>query len=604
MKKEYETIGNILHLLRQARIHPAYFLIPIILSLAAAVFDGIGMGLLIPMLQGFLTMDYSFITEIPGLSFIIAFLPESIAASDRTLFIFLSVVFVCAIILRNILKYCSIVSLSFVAYRAHHHLRKILFSRYLSFGKLFFDRTNIGHHSTLLSQFTEQALRPLLITNRCMQALFSLLAYLVVMSIISWKITLLAIPIFFVLHQAVKHIISRIKQLSRSIVEKASELGKKTIEILSTIPLVQAYGTERQEQDQYTVLSNKQSVLEFRVSALQNLINPVQEILALFAILLLFAGMLYIMVNEGKGTASSFIVFFYLILNATTKFGSLTGLRGSIAQASGPVQEIMEVLSDKEKYKVSSGTRSFDGLQSTIEFRNLHFSYFDGKEVLQDLSFFIEREKMTAIVGATGSGKTTIISLLMRYYDCHPESIFVDGLDIRQYKIPSLREHIALVSQETLLLNDTLRANITYGLGNVKEEKLEETIAGARLKEFIAGLPQGLNTLIGDRGVRLSGGEKQRISIARALLKNADILILDEATSSLDSKTEQLIQEAMDEAMTGKTAIVIAHRLSTIQNADTIIVIEDGKCIEKGTLKELLARKGFFHELWEKQKFS
>ncbi len=224
--------------------------------------------------------------------------------------------------------------------------------------------------------------------------------------------------------------------------------------------------------------------------------------------------------------------------------------------------------------------------------------------MLEDISFSVEKTKMTAIVGPTGSGKTTLMSVLMRFYDCEPGMLYVDGMDIREYTLESLRSRMALVSQDTLLFNDTIGNNIAYGLKDVTKKQIQTAVEEASLADFVAKLPQGLDTIVGDRGVQLSGGEKQRVSIARALLKGADILILDEATSSLDSRTEALIQTAIDRVTKGKTSIVIAHRLSTIKNADTIVVIEHGKCVEQGALEELLAKKGVFHSYWEAQKFS
>ena len=264
---------------------------------------------------------------------------------------------------------------------------------------------------------------------------------------------------------------------------------------------------------------------------------------------------------------------------------------------------VLEIFNEEGKYFVRGGATTFPGLQHSINFKNLTFSYFDDRQVLQGVSFDVQKGKMTAIVGPTGGGKSTLISLLMRYYDCPPSTLFIDGTDIREFTLESYLGRVALVSQETLLLHDTLRYNITYGLHDVSEERLQEALKRARLQDFIGKLPQGLDTLIGDRGVRLSGGEKQRVSIARALLKNAEILILDEATSSLDSRTEALIQEAIDDAVSGRTSIVIAHRLSTIKHADKIIVVDEGRIAEQGMLQELLEKEGAFFALWEQQRF-
>ena len=263
-----------------------------------------------------------------------------------------------------------------------------------------------------------------------------------------------------------------------------------------------------------------------------------------------------------------------------------------------------KVFDDKDKFFVVEGKKVFKSLERKIEFKNLNFSYVKEVGVLKDITFSIEEGKLTAIVGPTGVGKTTLIDLLLRYYDCPPSSIFMDGIDIRNFTLSSLRGQLALVSQDTLLFNDTLKNNIIYGLDrDISDKELIEVVKKARLYDFIIKLPDKLDTYIGDRGVKLSGGEKQRVSIARALLKDAEILILDEATSSLDSRTERLIQEAIAEAIRGRTTVVVAHRLSTIKNADKIVIIEEGTVAEEGVLDKLLAQKGKFYQYWEEQKF-
>lgn len=604
MANELTTVRSILTLLKKIHIHPGYFTVPILLSIGAATFEGFGMGLLIPMLSGFLSKDYSFIKTVPILGRLIEFLPLSVTSSDKMLFLVLIGVFVSVILLKNILRYSASLSMSYLGTRTTHHLRKQVFNAYLGFGKLYFDQTSIGHHSIVLSQFTTEALQPLLNIDRFFHAIFSITAYLVVMCAISWKLTLVCIPLFAVLHFGVRRLIEVIRHLSKLSAERASDSGKKVIEILSTITLVKAFNTEEKERLHYTDISDERARLEYRTNILRQLIGPLQETITLFAALLLLSGMLYLLVQEGQTTAPSFLVYFYLILNISNKFGVFSGFQSNLANASGPVREVTHVFDTIGKSIVPDGPKKFLGLERLIEFRDLTFSYASNRKILEGLSFTVEKNAATALVGPTGAGKTTIINLLLRFYDCPPGAIFLDGKDIRSFSSASLRAHMAVVSQDTLLLHDTLRSNIVYGQDAVTEKELSEVVRRARLQDYVKLLPQGLDTLVGDRGVKLSGGEKQRVSIARALLKKADILILDEATSSLDSETEKLVQEAIDEVIRGKTAIVIAHRLSTIKNAQKIVVIDQGKCTEEGTHDELLAKQGLFYRLWQEQTFS
>lgn len=601
---QYKTIGHVFSLLRRININPAYFIVPITLSITAASLEGISMGLLIPMLNGFLQRDYSFIKETIGLRELVGFLPESITSTDRTLFLVLISTFVLIILLKNIVRFLATVSMAYLTTRSVHHLRKQLFNSYLSFGRLYFDRTTVGHHSTVLTQFSLYAMSPLQIIDKFFYSLFSLIVYFVVMASISWKLTLLAVPLFVLLHLSVRTVIGRIQTLSRSIAISLSALGKNVVEILSVIPLVKAYNTEEHERLRYTRISDEAATLEFRKTVAQHFVKPLQETITLFALILLFSFMLYLMVTQKTFTPSSFLVYFYVILNATNKFAVFTGFRGEIAASAAPVDEVRKIFDVSDKHFVPQGEKEFLGLRKAIEFRHLTFSYNQDRAVLDNVSFAIERGQVTAIVGPTGAGKSTITSLLLRYYDCPPGMLFLDDTDIRDFTMASLLRHMALVSQDTLLLNETLKYNISYGRENASDADIESAIDRARLREYVQKLPEGIATRIGDRGVKLSGGEKQRLSIARALLKGADILILDEATSSLDSKTEKLIQEAIEDAVKGKTAIVIAHRLSTIKNADKIVVIEHGKCVEQGTLQDLLKQKDRFFDFWEEQKFA
>jgi ATP-binding cassette, subfamily B, bacterial MsbA len=366
---------------------------------------------------------------------------------------------------------------------------------------------------------------------------------------------------------------------------------------------VKSHRTEEREQRHFSEISDQKAQLDFKVNMLQSLILPLQEIVTVIVAAAIFVGALVVVGRDQLASAPAMLVFFYIVMNASQKFGAISGFRGTIAASSGPLDQVLTIFDEKGKFFVKGGSTQFTGLQKAITCRNLTFGYLDERDVLKDVSCTMEKGKMTAIVGSTGAGKSTLISLLMRYYDCPPDSVFIDDTDIRDFTLDSYMKRIAFVSQETLLLHDSLKHNITYGLDHVPDADLKTVVERARLADFVAELPKGLDTLVGDRGVKLSGGEKQRVSIARALRKGADILILDEATSSLDSKTEKLIQEAIDEAVRDRTSIVIAHRLSTIKHADKIIVVEGGRIAEEGNLQDLLDRKGVFFALWEEQKF-
>ena len=301
---------------------------------------------------------------------------------------------------------------------------------------------------------------------------------------------------------------------------------------------------------------------------------------------------------------SVFVVFFYAARRSLPFFNIINDLRFVMAEVKPPIKELSKILDDQDKFFVVDGKKEFKGLERDISFSHLNFSYLKDVQILKDINLSVEKGKVTAIVGPTGSGKTTLISLLVRFYDCPPDSIFLDGVDIKEFTLKSVRSHIALMGQEILLINDTIKNNIIFGLDNeISAEQLVDVTKKARLYDFVMRLPKGFDTEIGDKGVKLSGGEKQRVAIARSLLKGSEIMILDEATSSLDSTTEKLIQEAIDQAVQGRTAIVIAHRLSTIKSVDKIVVIDNGIIVEEGTLETLLEKRGKFYEYWHAQKF-
>jgi subfamily B ATP-binding cassette protein MsbA len=278
----------------------------------------------------------------------------------------------------------------------------------------------------------------------------------------------------------------------------------------------------------------------------------------------------------------------------------MSGINNSFQQASGASSRIAEILClDQER---DSGAGALDGFRSSIEFDNVCFSYDDSQlTVLDGISFHVRRGEVLAIVGASGAGKTTLVNLLPRFYDVSSGRITIDGRDVREFRLRSLRRQIAMVTQDVILFDATIAENIAYGDPSASMEAIVMAARAALVEDFVTNLPEGYDTRIGERGLRLSGGERQRISIARALLRNAPILILDEATSSLDAESESLVQRALQNLMEGRTTIVIAHRLSTVRRADRIIVLGSGRIRESGAHEELILRRGLYWKLYNLQ---
>jgi len=428
--------------------------------------------------------------------------------------------------------------------------------------------------------------------------------YLFIMFLVSWKLTLVALILFPALLYAINMVIGRINMTAVASVEYEKRLSREISNALSCIPLVKFYSQEASEAKRFSVTSAIIKELEFSMDTKQSVIMPLQEIFVLTAVLLLASMMAYMATSAKSAEVPALLVYLYLLKKCSGSFNQVNSARSSLAMAHGQIKEVQNILDDKDKYFVPDGHIAYGGLKEQIQFKNLSFSYKKGIETLKSITFSVEKGKMVAIVGPTGAGKTTIINLLQRFYDCPSSSMFIDGTDVRDFTMHTLRARMATVSQDTLLFDDTIRNNILYGGDQtISDDRLAEVLKKARLDILISNLPDGVNTYIGDRGVQLSGGEKQRVSIARALLREPEILILDEATSALDTKTEKLIQAAINEIVRDKTTIVIAHRLSTIQNADKIVAIEEGRIVEEGGFKELLARKGKFYQYWEEQKF-
>ena len=416
-----------------------------------------------------------------------------------------------------------------------------------------------------------------------------------------WRLALVALVAFPLAFWPIARFSRKLRKTSVRTQEVTGGLTSHLQETISGAKLVKAFGAEEYEVDRFATRNANLFRLSMKVVKVQAMTSPLSEMFAgVGAAAVIFYGG-YSVVN-GQSTPGNFFSFMTALFMLYEPVKSLSRINNVIQQgiaAAGRVFDVLDTLPDVREKKDAP---DLAGVGHGIEFDHVDFRYSeDGEYILKDVHFRVPIGTLVAIVGSSGAGKTTLVDLIPRFYDPQNGAIRIDGTDIRSVSLSSLRSRIGIVSQHTILFNDTVRNNIAYGMPGASMEKIEEAAHRANAHGFISRLPEGYQTIVGEQGLKLSGGERQRVAIARALLKDAPILILDEATSALDSESESVVQEALEHLMRGRTTFVIAHRLSTVRNADTILVVEEGRIVESGGHEDLLSRETRYRSFYLKQ---
>lgn len=467
---------------------------------------------------------------------------------------------------------------------------------------VFFARTKVGQIiSRVISDTTQVKAVITTLVTQSFQSAALVLAYIAVLLSTSLRLTLIALIVAPLVVGALQPLLKRLRRGYRRLGDDYGEMTSVLQEAVTGVRLVKSFGAEPYEEGRFLEASNRYSDGLMRITRVAFLSQPITEFLGtLVAVAILWIGARMVLVGHTLQSAQ-LITFLVIVMRLLQPLKQLSQVPTTAQQALAASDRLFEILDAKTELMTDTGIRTVDGFHDAVVFENVSFAY-ESEPVLIDVDFTARKGEVLALVGPSGAGKSTLVDLIPRFYEPTAGRICVDGVDARDIKLSSLRSLTGIVSQDTVLFNDTVRNNIAYGTaGRFTEAQIVAAARAANAHGFVSELPQGYDTILGERGIRLSGGQRQRIAIARALLIDPPILILDEATSALDTESERLVQEAIDRLLAGRTVFVIAHRLSTIIHADQILVLDRGRVVERGTHQELLSRRGAYFRLYSMQ---
>ncbi|MCU0550642.1 MAG: ABC transporter ATP-binding protein/permease [Leptolyngbya sp. Prado105] len=583
-------------IIQEFRHFPKIAIAAIVFALGSAAFEGFGFGFLLAFLQSLVSPTLEpFQTGVTWFDLWILGIDRD--PTERLLRVSGLILFSAWV--RAGFNYLTQIYTELTQQSLVDRLRTRIFEQLQALSLSYFNRVSSGELMNTLTSEIGKLNFAFTLTAFMITKILTLLVYAVLLFTISWQLTFISLVLFTLVAVALSNVNQRIRNSSIDVSRANAKFTTTALEFISGIRTVQAFATQDYERDRfYTASSN---IVKVGMKAIRQfaIVRPLAEGLATTVLISMIVLAITVFVQNGSLQTASLLTFLFILFRLVPAMYETNTSRVQLLSASGAIQSVRELLRRDNKPYLQTGDRRFEGLQQAIEFLTVDFGYDANQLVLKDVSLSIPKGKVTAIVGGSGAGKTTLVDLIPRFYDPIAGCVLFDGEDARSFEVKSLRQRMAIVSQDTFIFNTTVRENIAYGLASITDEQIWHSAVQANALEFILEMPEKFETILGDRGVRLSGGQRQRLAIARALLRDPEILILDEATSALDSESEQLIQQSLEQLSRGRTVITIAHRLSTIIRADQVVVMEQGRVVEQGQYQELLERQG---RLWHYHK--
>ena len=588
-----------LKLLRFVRPYKWLFIAATICMGFSAVFDGVSLGMMVPLADRVLTNKKIIIpTKLPN--FLVGFVDKINNTPPDILLNYMVVIVLLLFLLKGVFDFFQNYLMSDIGQRVIRDIKSQLYAKIQSLSLNYFTHKRGGE---LMSRITNDVkVVENAVSYGSTDLIYQSLQVVIFATVIFFIYFKMALIVFVFLPMISFPIIKvgkALRKLSKRSQEKIADTNSLLYETIMGARIVKAFNMEEYEVNKFNQVNSDYYKICMKTIKRSLLLNPSTEFLGVIAGVLVFywGGREVI---AGRLSFGVFGLFLGSLLSLIRPFKKLSQVNALNQQGMAASERIHEVLDTEASVKEPLSAKILSGFKKSIKFNDIWFSYAD-TQIIKGINLDIEYGQMLAIVGPSGSGKSTLVDLIPRFYDPQKGEILLDGVNIREFSLKSLRNQIGIVNQETMLFNDTIRANIAYGKPDASLAEIEEAAKKAHAHDFILNCPRGYETTIGDRGVMISGGERQRIAIARALLKDAPILILDEATSQLDSTSERIVQEALDRLVSGRTVFMIAHRLSTVRNANRIVVIDKGSIVEQGTHSQLLEKGGLYRRLYEAQ---